>query len=141
MWLGRIITRSVGHAARAAIALEEGGPLPLLGTSVAEVDTLITELQRTAAKRQAAEHLLRESEATFRAMFDVSSVGKIEVEPGSGRFLRANAAMCNFVGYGEEELLGRSIYDITYPDDVDLDREVCRRLEAGASAFDVVTHH
>jgi PAS domain S-box-containing protein len=260
-WLGRIITHSVGHAARAAIALGEGGPLPLHGTSVAEVDTLMAELRRTAAKRQAAEHLLRErerqlrlvtdtapvgiarcdtearykfinryraerlglapeqvigkrmpevigdkvfaivephvreclagkavecevavpcqagepqfvhcrfepewrdgkvvglvaattnitslkraeaalreSEATFRAMFDVSSVGKIEVKPGSGRFLRANAAMCKFVGYSEVELLGRSVYDITYPGDLDCDRELCRRLDAGESAFDV----
>src|SRR5712671_1629701 len=28
LWLGRVIARSVGHAARAAIALGEGGPLP-----------------------------------------------------------------------------------------------------------------
>jgi PAS domain S-box-containing protein len=137
LWLARIIARSVGHAARAAIALGEGAPLVLSGTPVAEVDSLIAELRRTAAKRQAAEHLLRESEATFRAMFDVSSVGKIEVEPGSGRFLRANAAMCKFVGYSEAELLARSVYDITYPDDLDCDRELCRRLDAGESTFDV----
>jgi PAS domain S-box-containing protein len=109
----------------------------LSGTPVAEVNSLIAELRRTAAERQAAEYLLRENEATFRAMFDVSSVGKIEVEPGSGRFLRANAAMCKFVGYSEAELLARSVYDITYPDDLDCDRELCRRLDAGESAFDV----
>src|SRR5215469_260103 len=37
--LGRIIARSVGHAARAAIALGEGSPLPPTGTPVVEVDT------------------------------------------------------------------------------------------------------
>jgi PAS domain S-box-containing protein len=89
----------------------------------------------TGLKR--AEAALRESEATFRAMFEVSGVGKIEVEPGSGRFLRANAAMCKFVGYSEAELLGRSVYDITYPEDLTLDRELCRRLDAGESEFDV----
>src|SRR5712664_998376 len=31
LWLGRIIANSVGHAAGAAIALGEGGPLPLSG--------------------------------------------------------------------------------------------------------------
>jgi PAS domain S-box-containing protein len=92
--------------------------------------TRITGLKR-------AEAALRESEATFRAMFEVSGVGKIEVEPGSGRFLRANAAMCKFVGYSEAELLGRSVYDITYPEDLTLDRELCRRLDAGESEFDV----
>jgi len=40
----------------------EGGPLPLSGTPVAEVNTLMAELRETAAKRQAAERLLRDSE-------------------------------------------------------------------------------
>jgi len=80
-WLGRIIARSVGHAARAAIALGEGGPMPLSGTPVDEVDTLMAELHKAAARRQAAEAWRHQSEAIFRAMFDVSSVGKIEVDP------------------------------------------------------------
>jgi PAS domain S-box-containing protein len=85
-----------------------------------------------------AEAALGESEARFRAMFDVSSVGKVEVEPGTGRFLRANAAMCKFVGYGEEELLARTVYDITHPDDRDLDREPLPRMIAGELAgFDL----
>jgi PAS domain S-box-containing protein len=92
--------------------------------------TNITGLNRAGAA-------LRESEATFRAMFEVSGVGKIEVEPASGRFLRANAAMCKFVGYSEAELLDRSVYDITYPEDLTLNRELCRRLEAGESEFDL----
>jgi len=134
--LGRIISRSVGHVAR-AIALGEGAPARLDETPVEEVNTLMAELRGAAARRKAAEDSLRESEATFRAMFDVSSVGKIEVEPGSGRFLRANAAMCNLVGYSEAELLARSVYDITYTDDLAFDRELCRRLDAGESDFDV----
>jgi PAS domain S-box-containing protein len=90
----------------------------------------------TGLKR--AEAALRDSEATFRAMFDVSSVGKIEVDPASARFLRANAAMCKFVGYSQAELLARTVLDSTHPDDRDRDREMCRRLVAGKStAFDV----
>jgi PAS domain S-box-containing protein len=133
-WLGRIIARSVDDAARAAIALGEGVSLPLSGSPVAEVDTLMGELQRTAVKRRAAEDLVRQSESIFRAMFEVSSVGKIEVEPESGRFLRANAAMCKFVGYTEEELLARTIFDITHPDDRDHTYELLRRMIAGESA-------
>jgi PAS domain S-box-containing protein len=126
LWLGRIIARSVGHAARAAIALGKGDPPLLSRTPVAEVNTLMTELR-------GATDLLRESEATFRAMFDVSSVGKIEIEPESGRFLRANAAMCKFVGYNQAELLARTVFDITHPDECDRDRELLRRMVAGES--------
>src|SRR5258706_460348 len=127
-WLGRIVARSVGHAASAAIALGKGDPPPLSGTPVADVHTLMAELRGAAARRQAAEDLLRESERTFRAMFEVSSVGKIEVDPKTGRFLRANAAMCKFVGYSEAELLARTVLDITHPDDRDSDRELLRRM-------------
>jgi len=90
----------------------------------------------TGLKR--AEAALRESEATFRAMFEVSSVGKIEVEPKSGRFLRANAAMCKLVGYTEAELISRTVFDITHPDDRDHAHELLRRMIAGESAvFDL----
>jgi PAS domain S-box-containing protein len=90
----------------------------------------------TSVKR--AEGALRESEATFRVMFDASSVGKAEVELRSGRFLRANAAMCKFVGYSEAELLARTVYDITNSDDGELGRELSQRLDTGEShVFDV----
>jgi PAS domain S-box-containing protein len=79
-----------------------------------------------------------EHEATFRAMFNVSSVGKIEVEPGTARFLRINAAMCKLLGYTEEELLARTVVDVTHPDDRDDSRELARRLDGGeADVFDV----
>src|SRR6266404_6778263 len=137
-WLGRIVARSVGHAASAAIALGKGDPPPLSGTPVAEVNTLMAELRGAAARRQAAEDLLRESERTFRAMFEVSSVGKIEGDPKTGRFLRANAAMCKFVGYSEAELLARTVLDITHPDDRDRARELLRRMVTGELAvFDM----
>ena len=87
-----------------------------------EVDLPCRASETHQVKR--AEGALRESEATFRAMFDASSVGEIEVEPGSSRFLRANAAMCKFLGYGEEELLARTLLEITHPEDRDRSREL-----------------
>jgi PAS domain S-box-containing protein len=81
---------------------------------------------------------LRESEATFRAMFDESSVGKIEIIPEHGRFLRANAAFCDFVGYSEEELRDLTVWDITHPEERERDREPVRRLISGElPRFDV----
>ena len=138
LWLSRVIAHSVGRAARAATTLGTGGLLPSDETPVAEVNTLMTELREAAARRQATEDLLPESEARFRAMFEVSSVGKIETECESGRFLRANAAMCKFVGYSEEELLATTAWDITHPEERDRDREPIRRLLAGeVPVFDV----
>jgi PAS domain S-box-containing protein len=123
-WLGRIITNSVSHATRAAIASQDNdSPLPH-GTPIVEVNTLTAELRERTDS-------LRESEATFRAMFDSSSVAKVESEYETGRFLRANAAMCKFVGYSEAELLARTVLDITHPDERERDRALCRRMVAG----------
>jgi PAS domain S-box-containing protein len=132
-WLGRLIARSVGHASRAATTFGEGGPLPSGETPVAEINTMIAELRESAARRQATENLLRDGEATFRAMFEISSIGKAEIELGTGRFLRANAALCKLVGYSEPELLAMTLFDLTHPDDRDPDRTSMRRHVAGES--------
>jgi PAS domain S-box-containing protein len=138
LWLSRIIARSVGKTARAAIALGKGIPLPSDESPVDEVNTLMKELREAAANRQATEDLLRDSEARFRAMFEVSSVGKIETECETGRFLAANDAMCKLVGYSAAELLATNAWDITHPDERDRDREPIRRLLAGElPVFDV----
>jgi PAS domain S-box-containing protein len=138
LWLSRIIARSVGQMAGAAIALERGGPLPVGDTPVDEVNALMKELREAAIMRQATEDLLRGSEARFRAMFEVSSVGKIETECETGRFLAANAAMCKLVGYSEAELLATTAFDITHPDERERDRSLIRRLLVGElPVFDV----
>jgi PAS domain S-box-containing protein len=131
LWLGQIIARSVGIAAQAALASDTGAPLLPSQTPVTEVNAMMTELREIT-------DLLRESEATFRAMFEVSSVGKIEVEPNSGRFLRVNAAMCRFVGYSEAELLARTVFDITHPEDRHRASELLRCMVTGELAvFDM----
>jgi PAS domain S-box-containing protein len=80
-WLGRTIARSVGHAARAAIALGEGGPMPLSGPPVAEVDTLMGELRGAAARRQAAEDLLRQSKDRLQLALNAAQLGWWQYDP------------------------------------------------------------
>jgi PAS domain S-box-containing protein len=80
-WLGRTITRSVGHAARIAVALGEGGPISVSGTPVAEVDTLMAELREAAARRQAAEHDLQASKDQLQLAFDATKLGWWRYDP------------------------------------------------------------
>jgi PAS domain S-box-containing protein len=69
--------------------------------------------------RKRIEEELRQSEARFRSTFDQSPVGSVIV--GLDKcFVRCNTAFCNFLGYSEGELIGKSIPDITYPDDAKL---------------------
>jgi PAS domain S-box-containing protein len=60
--------------------------------------------------------LTRDSEARFRATFDHAAVGLGHIAP-DGRWLRANGALCRILGYSVDELLTRSLQDVTYLDD------------------------
>jgi PAS domain S-box-containing protein len=59
------------------------------------------------------------SEAKFRSTFDQSPVGSVMVGLDK-KFIRCNEAFCRFLGYREEKLIGRSIADVTYPEDAGL---------------------
>ena len=78
----------------------------------------------------AAEALLRESEARFRATFEQAAVGMAHVAP-DGRWLRVNQRLCEIVGYGREELLARTFGDVTHPDDLAADWDLAQRLLSG----------
>jgi len=113
-------TRSV-TTARAAIALGAGGPLPFgRNPRPPRVNTLMAELRAAAARRQAARsHSPRKSRSEGSGpCLTVSSVGKIETECETGRFLRANACGCaNSWAIARGELLARTAFDITHPDE------------------------
>jgi PAS domain S-box-containing protein len=108
LWVGRIISQSVGHAARAAVALGEGRALPPNGTPVAEVNMLISELQETAAKRQAAEEAVRQSRTMFETLYEQSPDAIIVVDE-IGKIDRVNAPAEALFGFSRERMLGQSI--------------------------------
>ena len=87
-------------------------------------------LIRDISRRAEAEQALRESEELFASAFRMSPHGMCFVNP-QGRFTRVNRAMCEMLGYSEEELLRRRFADITHPDDITLDLDQLRRLTAG----------
>ena len=83
---------------------------------------------------QALEERLRESEERFRGMFQDAPVACHEIDR-DGIVLRVNQAECKLLGFQQEEMLGRCIWDFIAPDARERGREVIRRLMAGESAF------
>ncbi len=67
--------------------------------------------------RVESEERLHASEELFRTIFDMSGIGILQIDPSTGRFLRANHEFCDWVGYSEVELLQMSIEEIAYSDD------------------------
>ncbi len=89
-------------------------PLPetTLKTLAAVADEIALGIERVRK-----EEALRESEERFRGTFENAAVGIAHADT-SGRFLRVNEKYCTIVGYGREELIRKSIQDITHPEDV-----------------------
>ena len=63
------------------------------------------------------EEALRASEERFRGTFENAAVG-IAHRDATGRFLRVNEKFCAIVGYSREELLQKTMRDITHPNDL-----------------------
>lgn len=78
--------------------------------------------------RTDAEEQSRESEATLRAMLDLTGVGMTQTDPVTRRFLRVNAAFCALTGYSEAELLAMTVDDLDHPDDREQDLSHSKEL-------------
>jgi PAS domain S-box-containing protein len=89
----------------------------------------ILGLIRDVSRRTEAEQALRESEERFGNAFRHSPHGMAFVSP-EGRWIKANYALCEMLGYSEEELLRLGIADVTHPDDIETDLDQLRRLVA-----------
>ena len=67
-------------------------------------------------QRKRAERRLRESEARFRTLFNNAAEGILVADLETKRFVYANPAVCEMLGYAEHELTSLSVYDIHPPE-------------------------
>jgi len=71
---------------------------------------------RDISERESIHASLLESEERFRKSFENASIGMTVTEI-DGRFRSVNPAWCNMIGYSSDELLGKTVEDVTHPDD------------------------
>jgi PAS domain S-box-containing protein len=90
----------------------------------------ILGLIRDISQRLDAERALRESEERFANAFRLSPHGMAFVSL-DGRWLRANRALCEMLGYSEEELREIDFQTVTHPEDVAEDLAHLARLISG----------
>lgn len=67
-------------------------------------------------ERKKIETILKSSEQRIRATFDNAAIGIVEVD-STDRFVAVNNRICEMLGYTREELLGKTVADITAPED------------------------
>ena len=100
---------------------EDGNPL--------RTGVVITDI----TERKRAEEALRASEERFRVAFEEAPVGMV-IGEGNGILTKVNSAVCRMTGYREEELIGRNVRDLTYPEDRELSGPFVKQLLAGEDA-------
>ena len=99
-------------------------------------DIVQKEVQYRERLAVAGRHMLRSeavlsaSEARFRSIFDLASVGIALVSP-TGGWLSVNDTLCKMLGYSAHELQRLTFQQITWPEDLDLDLIQFERVRRG----------
>jgi len=80
-------------------------------------------------RRQAVAAMI-ENEKRFTSAFEFAAIGMALVSP-EGTFLKVNQALCNYLGYTQEELTALTFQEITHPDDLEADLAYVHQMLAG----------
>ena len=91
----------------------------------------ILGVSRDITERKRAEGKLQESEERFRKVFEEGHIGIAIATMSDGRLLRINRALCEMLGYTEEELKQLTFLHVTHPDHRSVDIEAVKDLQAG----------
>lgn len=67
--------------------------------------------------RKDTERALKQSEELFRNAFEYAGIA-VSMADSEGKFINVNPAYCELFGYTAEEMRGKTIAEVTYPDDV-----------------------
>jgi PAS domain S-box-containing protein len=113
------------------------GALKVMGTAPNAFDeddqyllSLLAGSLGAALGRQLVLQSLKNSEEIFRTAMETAPIGNALVTP-EGRFLSVNHALCELLGYTEDELLANDFQSITHPEDVLLDLVLVQRCLSG----------
>jgi PAS domain S-box-containing protein/putative nucleotidyltransferase with HDIG domain len=97
--------------------------------SEAEKDILVFVSNQVAMaiERKRAEEALRESEERFSSAFEYAPIG-MTLSSLEGKWLKINRALCELLGYAENELLEKNFQEFTHPDDLSTNLDYMRQM-------------
>lgn len=116
-----IFTVDAGSEVEVVSAIKAGAMDYVLKTPVAlaRISKVVERALRQwgyVVRQRLTEDALRESEERFRSIFQTAAAGMVVISPNNN-IIQVNPSFCTFTGYSEDELLNRSMFDITHPDD------------------------
>ncbi len=107
---------------------EEGKPSQMIGLNIDITD------------RKKAEELLRESEASYRQLFENAPSAIYRVDFRNGKFVKVNDVLREYLGYSYEEILSLSPYDILTEESKKLFLERMRKMSLGEKVPETVEY-
>lgn len=137
--------RDVWHSIR-AYPDEEGGvaifyrDVTIEKRLAAERERLLADAERAREAAESRAALLWEREEQLAAVFNQAAVGIVQADL-DGRFILTNQRCCELLGYTRDDLLARSIEEVTHPDDIPRTRECLAELHAGAASVVLETRY
>ena len=85
---------------------------------------------RDISQRKQAEDALRESEARFRSVFEMGTVG-MAILTTDNRWHDVNDRLCDILGYSREELANLEWSQITHPNDLGDEQDIMKQASQG----------
>ena len=110
----KIFESGSAYEGESELICKNGGIIQVEGGGVrirVEKDSFVLQSFRNISERRRTEDALRESEERYRAVWEYAPVG-ICLTDKNGTYHYANPAYCKIYGYSEEELIGRSYYEL-----------------------------
>jgi PAS domain S-box-containing protein len=101
--------------------------------------TIATQLAQ-AIEHKRDEEALRESEARLRATVEQATAGVARCDTNGG-LVFTNRTLCKMLGYTESELIGKSVAEVTYRDDVKKNRRLFQRMIQLGKPFEIETRY
>lgn len=95
----------------------------------------IAILSEDITDRKMAEDSLQKSEANFRSIFEIASLGIAQVDPTNGRIILINSFYETITGYTAEELGNMIFLELTHPEDRGKDWEIFSKAARGEAEY------
>jgi len=128
-----VTTRGMGRLGTLYGRRESGEEFPI-EASISQVSIakgkLYTVILRDISERVNAVEALKENEQNLKATFEQAAVGIVHVSI-EGRYLRFNQRFSDILAYSPQELQGKSMSDVTFPDDLHSEMAIQNRLVSG----------
>jgi two-component system, cell cycle sensor histidine kinase and response regulator CckA len=88
------------------------------------------ERKKTENELIASQLKIKDSESKLRLTLENAPIGIASCDK-EGYFLSANQALCEILGYSQNELLEMKMFDLTHPDDISITQETRAQLIKG----------